>query len=170
VGLELLGRRLGIVGLGRSGSHLARIVRGLGMEVLAVRRASSGDELLDVLGRADFVSLHCPLTQATRGLFDEARLSAMRRGSFLINTARAPIVDRPALEAALDRGHLAGYGADVHWEEPPDPEDPLLERPNVVALPHVAGATRQSLDRIVEVVVDNIGRIERGNEPRYRVA
>lgn len=170
VGVELCGKTLGIVGLGRSGEHLSRIAEAMGMRVLWVRSGSAPDAWDALLRGSDFVSLHCPLTERTRGLFDADAFARMKPGAFLVSCARAPVVDRAALLAALDRGHLAGVGVDVHWVEPPPPDDPFYGRDDVVALPHVGGSTRESFERLVDVVVDNVARVERGEEPRHRVA
>ena len=169
VGRELRGRTLGIVGMGRAGSALADIARGLGMQVLGVSSSSTEDEFHELLAAADAVSLHCPLTPRTRGLIDAQALARMRPGAWLINCARGPIVDRDALIAALERGHLSGVGLDVLWSEPWDPADPLLARPDVVAMPHTAGSTRESFARIAAIVADNIERVRRGQEPLHRV-
>lgn len=169
LGIELRGKALGIVGLGRSGSALADAARGLGMEVLSVRSRDSRAALLAMLARCDVVSLHCPETPATRGMIDAEALAAMKPGALLVNCARGGIVDRAALEAALGSGHLGGVGLDVFWREPWDPADPLLARDDVVALPHVAGSTAESFARIADLVAGNVHRVARGDEPLHRL-
>ncbi|MCA9679280.1 MAG: D-glycerate dehydrogenase, partial [Myxococcales bacterium] len=119
--------------------------------------------------RCDAITLHCPLTDATRGLIDDAALAAMRPGALLINAARGPIVDRAALEAALASGRLGGAGLDVFWDEPWDPTDPLWRHPRVVTLPHVAGSTTEAFDRIAAIVADNVARVRRGEPLQHRV-
>lgn len=170
IGSELRGKTLGIIGLGRSGQRLATVAVALGMKLRSVNSASTKDDLASLFGESDLVSVHCPLTEQTRGLVGEKAISAMKRGSYLINCARGPIVDRTALEGALDSGHLAGYGCDVFWQEPVDPADALLARENVVALPHVGGSTTESFDRLAQLVVDNVQRVLRGEPPEHRLA
>ena len=163
-GTELCGKTLGIVGLGATGRALARVARGLGMEVIGLRqRAAAGDpdaswvggpdELDALLGRADFVSLHVPASAATRGLIDARHLALMKQSAYLINVGRGELVDRPALIEALRQRRIAGAGLDVFWQEPPDPTDPLLAMDNVVATPHLGGVTVEALGRIADRVV-----------------
>jgi phosphoglycerate dehydrogenase-like enzyme len=162
VGAELRGKTLGIVGLGASGRALAGGARGLGMDVIAVRASGrpdplaswvgGPDDLDELLARSDFVSLHLPSTPETRGLMNRARFARMKRSAFLVNVGRGDLVEREALVDALHSG-LAGAGLDVFWQEPPDPEDPLFRLENVVATPHVGGATEESFVRIADRVV-----------------
>jgi phosphoglycerate dehydrogenase-like enzyme len=170
VGFELAGRTLGIVGMGHSGTRLAAIAEGLGMHVLSVRSESGPSALARLLERSDVISLHVPLEDRTRGLIDAAAFARMKPGALLVNCARGGIVDRAALVAALDSGHLGGAGLDVHWAEPADPADPLYTRANVVALPHVAGSTIEAFDGLVDVIIENVARVARGEEPIHRVA
>lgn len=168
-GRELTGRRLGVVGLGATGGRLADAARALGMEVEGVRSRDDRGALLAMLSRADVVSLHCPLTPATRGMIDDEALAAMRPGALLVNVARGAIVDRGALDRALAGGRLGGVGLDVFWEEPWDPADPLFARDDVVALPHVAGSTEESFTRIAAVVARNVRAWLRGEPLAHRV-
>lgn len=170
VGTELRGKVLGLVGRGRSGSRLAVAAEALGMEVVAATSRSSRVELEALLARADVVSLHCPLTPATRHLIDAAALARMKPGAFLVNCARGEIVDRAALEAALASGHLGGVGLDVFWQEPWDPADPLFRRDDVVTLPHVGGSTREAFTRIADLVAENIQRLRTGQPLLHRIA
>jgi phosphoglycerate dehydrogenase-like enzyme len=170
LGIELAGRTLGIIGLGRSGSALADRARALGMTVIALGRGATTTERQAFFAASDAVSIHCPLTAETRGLVDAAALAALRPGAFVINVSRGDVIDREALVAALAADRLGGVGLDVHWHEPPDPADPLYLDPRVVALPHVAGSTVEAFTRIVDVVIDNLDRLERGDELRHRVA
>jgi phosphoglycerate dehydrogenase-like enzyme len=164
VGTELTGKTLGIVGLGASGRALARIGRGIGMEVIGVRKrmtaapvpevswlGGAGD-LAALLERSDYVSLHVPASPETRGLIDASKLSKMKPSAYLINVGRGELVDRAALVDALTQGRIAGAGLDVYWEEPPDPEDPLLQMENVVATPHIGGLTQEALARVADQV------------------
>jgi phosphoglycerate dehydrogenase-like enzyme len=170
VGRELRGRRLGIIGPGRSGSALARAAEGIGMTVATVGSRRTEAEWEAFLRDVDIVSLHCPLTPATRSLLDDRAFALMKPGALVINCARGPVIDRAALERALDRGHLGGAGLDVFWEEPWDPSDPLYRRPDVVTMPHIGGSTEESLQRIAAIVSGNIDRVTRGVELLHRVA
>jgi len=169
IGVELAGRRLGLVGEGRTGGRLRPLAQAIGMEVRAVRSTSTRAELHELLGWADAVSLHCPLAPSTRGLIGAAELAAMKPGAFLVNAARGPIVDRAALDAALDAGRLGGVGLDCFWREPWDPADPLFRRPEVVVLPHVGGSTVESFAGIADIVVENLRRVRAGEPLLHRV-
>jgi phosphoglycerate dehydrogenase-like enzyme len=163
VGTELRGKTLGIVGFGASGQALARIARGFGMEVIAVRRSPVPDanaswvggpaDLDTLLGRADYVSLHVPASVETRGLINGSRLARMKPSAYLVNAGRGELIDRQALLTALRQGQIAGAGLDVFWEEPPDSGDPLFALGNIVATPHVGGVTEEALARIAQRVV-----------------
>lgn len=169
LGIELCGKTLLVVGLGQSGSRVARAAEALGMRVLGARSSTPRAELLAMCTQADVLSVHCPLGPATRGLVDAEVLAALRPGALLVNCARGPIVDRSALEGALRSGHLAGAGLDVYWEEPWDPADPLLGRDDVVTLPHVAGSTEEAFGRIADIVVENVRRVTAGEPLLHRV-
>ena len=155
-GFELGGRTLGIVGLGRTGRRLGDAAAALGMRVEGVRSGDGRGALLSLLARADVVSLHCPLSPATRAMIDDEALAAMKPGALLINVARGGIVDREALERALAAGRLGGVGLDVFWEEPWSPSDALYARDDVMTLPHVAGSTEEAFARIADVVGRNV--------------
>ncbi len=170
VGTELRGKTLGLVGFGQAGRRVAAIARAMGMTVMHVRRSSPPGDLAEMLARSDFVSIHCPLTPGTRGLFGEKAFEAMKPGAMLVNCARGPIIDRAALERALASGRLAGVALDVFWEEPWDPADPLFAREDVIVLPHVGGSTDVAFGRIADIVVANAQRVARGEEPLHRVA
>lgn len=169
IGIELCGRTLGIIGPGRTGIALAERARALGMTVLMLGRGASAEERRAFFAACDAVSIHCPLNAATRGLVGADALAAMRPGAFLVNVSRGGVIDREALLAALARGQLGGVGLDVHWEEPPDPADPLYADPRVVALPHVAGSTREAFARIADVVVENVVRLQRGEPLLHQI-
>jgi phosphoglycerate dehydrogenase-like enzyme len=155
IGADLAGRTLGLIGLGRIGGKVARIGAAFGMDVLAwsqnltaekaeaagARLAASKEELL---ADSDIVSVHVVLSGRTRGLLDAAALRHMRPSAYLINTSRAPIVDRSALIEALERGWIAGAGLDVFDIEPLPADDPLRRLPNVLATPHLGYVTRGS--------------------------
>jgi phosphoglycerate dehydrogenase-like enzyme len=169
VGLELTGRTLGIVGLGRSGARLAEVAGALGMRAEGVRRADGRAGLLALLARADAVSLHCPLDERTRGMIDDEAFATMRPGALLVNVARGGIVDRGALERALAGGRLGGVGLDVFWREPWDARDPLFARDDVVTLPHVAGSTREAFARVGAVLARNARAVLAGEPLVHRV-
>jgi phosphoglycerate dehydrogenase-like enzyme len=169
LGIELHGRTLGIIGMGRTGRALAERAGALGMTVLALDRGASADQRRAFFAACHAVSIHCPLDASTRGLVGAEAFAAMRPGAFVINVARGGVIDREALVAALASGRLGGVGLDVHWEEPPDPADPLYADPRVVALPHVAGSTEEAFSRITDVVIENLGRLARGQTLLHRV-
>ncbi|HMG53408.1 MAG TPA: NAD(P)-dependent oxidoreductase [Kofleriaceae bacterium] len=170
LGIELAGKTLGVIGMGRVGTAVAERARGLGMTVIELGRGATADERTAFFAASDAITIHCPLTPDTRGLIGAAAFAAMRPGALLINVARGGVIDRAALVAALAGDRLGGVGLDVHWEEPPDPADPLYTDPRVVALPHLGGSTVEAFGRIADVVVDNLGRMTRGEPLRHRVA
>jgi phosphoglycerate dehydrogenase-like enzyme len=169
IGVELCGRTLGIIGMGRTGSALAERARALGMHVIALSRGATADERRTFFAACDAVSIHCPLDATTRGLVGAEAFSALRPGAFVVNLARGGVIDRDALLAALASDRLGGVGLDVHWEEPPDPADPLYADRRVVALPHVAGSTEEAFARITDVVIENLARLQRGDHLLHRV-
>jgi D-3-phosphoglycerate dehydrogenase / 2-oxoglutarate reductase len=122
-----------------------------------------------VLPRADFVSLHCPKTPETVGMFNAARLKRMKPSAYLVNTARGGIIDEAALYDALSSGRLAGAGLDVFQQEPPAVPYPLIELPNVIVAPHVAGVTWEAVDRMSEQTARNILSVLDGEPIRQNV-
>jgi phosphoglycerate dehydrogenase-like enzyme len=166
VGTELLGKTLGVVGLGATGRALARMARGIGMRVIAVRRSGGegkdpdadwvgGTGDLDrLLAEADYVSLHLPTTPETRHIIDGRRLAKMKPSACLVNVGRGGLVDRDALLAALRDRRIRGAGLDVYWEEPPDPNDPLFAMDNVVATPHIGGTSEEAMARLADRVAE----------------
>ncbi|MBV9942510.1 MAG: D-glycerate dehydrogenase [Solirubrobacterales bacterium] len=161
LGQAVAGATLGIVGLGRIGSAVARRAFGFNMTVLytgggpgsgAVRRVPL-DRLLE---ESDFVTVHCPLTAATYRLFDAEALGRMRPSAILINTARGPIIDQEALRDALVAGQIGGAALDVTDPEPPPPDDPLLSTPNLIVVPHIGSATRVAREQMAELAVENL--------------
>lgn len=166
---ELRGRVLGIVGWGQLGRAVARIGEAFGMRVLIANRPG-GDpqagrlDLPDLLAQADVLSLHCSLTESTRGLIGERELARMKPDALLINTARGALVDSAALAAALRGGRLGGAGIDVLEKEPPVDGDALLDEsiPNLLVTPHIAWAAREARQRCLEQVADNIRRFLEG--------
>ena len=149
------GATLGIVGMGRIGRAVARRAEGFGMEVLHTSR-SGGMPLDDLLARADFVSLHAPLTPETRHLIDAEALARMKPTAILVNTARGPLVDQAALREALVAGRIAAAALDVTDPEPLPPDDPLLSAPNLLVVPHIGSATHPARERMADLAVDNL--------------
>ena len=173
---ELAGKTFGIVGYGELGQGVARLAEAFDMRVLVAQRpggpAQAGRVPLDeLLPQVDVLTLHCPLTDATRNLIGARELAAMRDDAVLINTARGGIVDEAALVTALRSGTLGGAGFDVLTVEPPRDGNPLLEPgiPNLIVTPHIAWAARESRQRLIDQVAENIERFRAG-DPRNRVA
>ncbi len=158
LGADVGGAVLGIVGDGQIGGAVARRAAGFEMEVLrAGRNERPGRIPLDeLLERSDFVSLHCPLNERTRGLIGAAELERMKPSAILINTARGEIVEGPALRAALESGSIAGAGLDVTSPEPLPADDPLLEAPNLIVLPHIGSGSRTSREAMGRMAAENL--------------
>jgi glyoxylate reductase len=179
LGSEVQTRRLGIVGLGRIGQAVARRAQGFGMDIVyhGRRRAPEAVEhglgarrvpLEELLATSDFISLHCPLTPETRHLIDREALRIVKRGAFLINTARGEVVDEEALIEALETGRLTGAGLDVFVGEPRvNPR--LLALSNVVLAPHAGSATYDTRTRMGQMVVRNLDAFFAGSAPPNRV-
>jgi glyoxylate reductase len=161
LGTGLQGKRLGILGMGRIGSAVARRARAFGMEVIGTRRGEPIDELL---ATSDIVSIHTPLTRETRHLMNRDTLARMKRGAYLINTARGPIVDEAALGDALESGHLRGAGLDV-YEDEPRVSARLAAMPNVVVLPHIGSATEETRSEMARIAATEVARFLR-SEPQ----
>lgn len=176
---EVAGKTVLIVGFGRIGTRTAKRCLGFEMNVLvydpyvpvATIRAAGCEavaELEAALPRADFVTIHCPKNPETVGMFNAARLSRMKRGGYIVNTARGGIIDEPALHEALTTRHLAGAGLDVFAEEPTPVSNPLLKLDSVISSPHMAGVTTKSVAGMARVTAENIlsvldGKPNRGN-------
>jgi glyoxylate reductase len=155
LGGDVAGTTLGIVGWGRIGQAVARRGEGFGMEIIHSSR-SSGLPLEELLERADFVSLHTPLTPDTRHLIGAGQLRRMKPTAYLINTARGGVLDQVALREALEAGEIAGAGLDVTEPEPLPADDPLLSAPNLLVVPHVGSATVRTRSRMADMAVDNL--------------
>jgi lactate dehydrogenase-like 2-hydroxyacid dehydrogenase len=166
---EASGSTLGVVGLGRIGSAVARRARGFDMRVLYTSRAPGETDLGewrsldDLLAESEIVSLHVPLTPETGGLLDARRLALLRDKATLVNTARGEIVDEPALVRELVSGRITA-GLDVFAHEPSVPAE-LLDLPNVVLTPHIGSATRQTREAMTRLMVDNLVAVDRGDPP-----
>ena len=175
IGTDVHGKTLGIIGLGRIGTAVARRAKGFKMKLIysdVTRRKGLENELgmtykeLDgVLSEADYVTIHVPLTETTHHFIGEHQLSTMKKTAFLINTSRGPVVDEDALYRALRDGVIAGAGLDVFEEEPIDPRSPLLELDNVVLTPHIASASRETRTKMAVTAAINLVAVLQGTEP-----
>ncbi|MGE7412951.1 D-2-hydroxyacid dehydrogenase [Methylobacterium tarhaniae] len=172
---ELGGQTLLVIGLGRIGTRIARLAQAFDMRVIGLRRRPlqagdpveavfSPDRLHDALGQADVVALACPLTPETEGMIGEAALAAMKPGALLINVARGRVVDQDALARALAEGRIAGAGLDCFREEPLPPEAPFWRMETVIVTPHSAGETSHYEGRVIDLLLENLGRLRRGEE------
>ncbi|NLT06299.1 MAG: D-glycerate dehydrogenase [Solirubrobacterales bacterium] len=155
LGHDLHRATVGIVGLGRIGQAVKRRVEGFGARVVHSGR-TDGMPVEQLLEEADVVTLHCPLTDATRGLIDEAALRRMGPDAYLVNTARGPVVDTDALRRALEEGWIAGAALDVTDPEPLPADHPLLSAPNLVVAPHLGSASHETRAEMADIAVDNL--------------
>lgn len=170
---ELGGKTLLIIGLGSIGNRLAQLAKAFGLQVIGVKRnpATGGDaadsvhgqaDLKKLLPKADFVALTCPLTKETERIIDADAFSRMKESAYLINTARGRCVDEPAMIKALQEQKIAGAAIDVTAEEPLPATSPLWNFANVLITPHTAGETRQYEDSVIDILVENLNRLWRG--------
>jgi phosphoglycerate dehydrogenase-like enzyme len=173
---ELAGKTIGLVGLGRIGREVTKRARAFDMRVIYhdVFRPSAEQEreigveyreLDALLGEADIVSLHAPLTPETRGLMNDRTLGLMKPAAVLVNTARGPLVDASALARAVRDGKIRAAAIDVFDPEPPPAGLPLYELDSVVLQPHMAGVTAESVLRIIVAALENCRRVARGEDP-----
>lgn len=163
---ELLGRQLTVVGAGSIGQGVGAIGRAFGMEVAMITSRSSAAELEAALRGADVVSLHAPLTPATRGLINRERLGWLKSTAVLVNLARGALVDTNALVEALEEGRLAGAALDVLETEPPGPElEPLLRQPNLILTPHIGWTSRQARCRLVATLAGHLASYRASDRP-----
>ncbi len=179
-GHEIMGKTIGIIGLGRIGKEVAIRAKAFGMETIGfdihwpeefanahgVKRAASVDEVLEA---SDIVSLHTNLTEETRGMIDAAAIARMKKGATVINCGRGELVVSEDIAAALEDGTLGGYGADVLDEEPPDPAHPLLGATNALITPHVGSRTYESVQRQAVMATRNLINMLRGEKPLAQV-
>jgi len=175
LGVELRGKTLGVIGLGRIGLRVAEIGKAFGMKVVYYSRSRNealekelGAEYRDLdtlLQEADVVTIHVPLTKETYHMINEERLRKMKRTAILINTARGAVVDTNALVKALSEGWIAGAGLDVFEEEPLSPNHPLTAFKNVVLTPHIGSATYEARHAMAELVAENLIAFYEGREP-----
>ena len=170
---ELGGKTLVVVGLGRIGLRLAKLAGAFDMRVIGVRRNPEAhphvqeivrpDRLAEVVAQADFVALTCPLTPETEGLIDARILGAMKPSAYLVNVARGKVVDEAALLGALAGGGIAGAGLDCFHDEPLPPDSSFWWMPQVIVTPHSAGETRLYERNVVDILLENLDRLSRGD-------
>jgi len=179
MGLDLEGKTLGLIGVGKIGSAVAARAKGFGMRVIAYDpyvpkeiAEKLGIQLTDfetLLRNSDFISIHVPLTLETRGMIGEKELKQMKKTAYIINTARGPIIQEEALYKALKNGWIAGAGLDVYKKEPPDSDNPLFKLENVVLTPHIAYYTQEAIRRLEMSAVKEAIRILQGQLPKNLV-
>lgn len=168
---ELAGKTLGIVGLGHIGAKVASIAREFGMDIFAFTSKNSIDlpdyiqktTLEGLFGVSDILTLHCPLTPDTHELINARTLARMKRGALLVNTGRGPLVNEADVAEALVSGQLGGYGADVMCSEPPAADNPLFAQPNAFITPHIAWASVEARQRLLNATFDNIRAFQDGH-------
>jgi len=175
LGNDVYGKTLGIIGLGRIGSAVARRAKAFNMRVIyydAFRNEQREKELgveykefKDLLKEADFISIHVPLTPETRHLFNEEAFKTMKRTAYLINTSRGPVVDEKALYKALTEGWIKGAGIDVHEKEPTPKDNPLLTLDNIVVTPHIASASVETRVKMATMAAENLVSVLQGKIP-----
>lgn len=172
-GDELHGKTLGILGMGNIGERVAKLADAFGMNVLYWSRSSknvpySFTTLEDVLQRSDVISLHVPFTKETGTLIGAEQLAMMKRGAFLINTARGALIEKEALIKALDEEKISGYAADVLAEEPPADDDPLVNHPRTLITPHSGSLTASTYRQMCMTTVKNVVAILAGEKPEEK--
>ncbi len=178
VGVDVWGKKLGIVGLGRIGRAVARRGKGFGMAILYHNRSRKEDaeneldarhlDLEELLEQADFVSVHTPLTDETQHLIGPEELEKMKPSAVLVNTSRGPVVDEEALADALANGRIFAAGLDV-YEEEPKVHPKLLELENAVLAPHIGSGSRETRDKMAALAAENIAAVLSGDEPKTPV-
>ncbi|QRR03071.1 D-2-hydroxyacid dehydrogenase [Dyadobacter sandarakinus] len=168
---ELAGKTMGLVGLGDIGSQVARIAQAFGMKTIAYRKdpGKTTDAHIEMVTldalfeNADVISLHCPLTEDTKGMVNAARIQRMKPTGILLNTSRGPLINESDLADALHKGLIRGAGLDVLSAEPPASDNPLLSASNCVITPHVAWATFEARSRLLVMVAANIAHFQKGD-------
>ena len=159
---ELAGKTMGIVGLGNTGMATARIAQAFGLKVIAYTSKTQLPEgmtkvtLDELFQESDILSLHCPLTNETKGLVNRERLNLMKPSAILINTSRGPVVNEADVAEALNQGRIAAFGADVVSVEPIEASNPLLNAKNCFLTPHIAWATKEARQRLIDICVENV--------------
>ena len=178
-GTELKGKTLGLIGIGQIGGRVTNIAKALGMKVCAHDPGLSADDIRalgaqpmtfdNLLAASDYISLHAPHTPATHHMINRKAFTTVKKGAFLINAARGPLVDEAALTRALKSGRLGGAALDVLEGEPPDPDSPIFEAPNIFLTPHIGGSTVECLDTIAGTAGADIARFMQGKRVRHPV-
>lgn len=170
--IELSGKTMGIVGMGRIGQQTAKIAQAFGMKVLAHSRTPKPElmsetlefcDLKTLFRTADVISLHCPLVSETQGIINAAALAMMKENVLIINTARGPLVDEIAMQAALNKEEIGGYACDVVSKEPIEADNPLLDAKNCIITPHIAWATKEARVRLMETAIENLVSYTKGH-------
>ncbi len=176
--IELAGKTLGVVGYGQIGQQVAQIAKAFGMQVLVQTahpekyQQETDLDFVDIdnlFSNSDVISLNCPLTEVTENLVDTAHLARVKQGALLINTGRGQLINEDAVAEALEEGYLGGYASDVLSQEPPAEDNPLLSASNCLLTPHIAWATNEARQRLLDIVVTNIVAFKNG-VPQNRVA
>lgn len=173
---ELAGLRIGIIGLGNIGKRVAQVALAFGMKAYAVTRKSSAELPANIqkttfenaLSTCDIITLHCPLTESTHQMISKTEIEKMRDGMILINTSRGALVNEADIAEALYSGKLRAYGADVMCEEPPSEDNKLLSAPNAFITPHIAWATQEARQRLIDIATQNVRAFIKG-EPENTV-
>lgn len=181
IGSELHGKKLTIIGLGATGIEVAKRARAFGMKIFGITKPpfsrkgldktyyvdniDEPDKLIQYLVESDYVSIHTPLNKETRDMFGEKELGLMKKTAFLINVARAPIVNKNALFDALDQKKILGAAFDVFWEEPPNKDDKLLQFENFILTSHIAGWTSEAIESTIRIISNNLLRTVNGQNP-----
>lgn len=168
---ELDGKMFGVIGFGKIGKRVCEIANAFGMKTLAFTPSGKKDgvenvvftDMDTVLKSADFISVHCPLTEKTKGLINKEFISKMKKNAYIINTARGPVANEKDVAEALKNGTLAGYGTDVLSTEPPALDNPLLNAPNCLITPHIAWAAYETRLRLMGILEENIKAYLSGN-------
>lgn len=173
-GFDLKGKTVGIVGTGAIGIATAKLFKAFGCKLIAWSRSEKPDfinlggsycsGLRELFSQADLISLHLPLNNQTRGIIDYEVMAAMKPGAFLINTARGPVIDEPALIKILKEEKIAGAALDVFDKEPPEPDNELLQLNNVILTPHIAYNTKEALQRRAVITAKNISDFNKGKK------
>jgi len=178
-GSELKGKTLGLVGVGQIGARVTRIAKAFGMKVCAHDPGLTAKDIRDrgarpmkfeaLLAASDFVSLHAPHIPATHHIIGRRAIAMMKKGAFLVNAARGPLVDELALARALKNNRIGGAALDVLEGEPPDPKSPIFDAPNIILTPHMAGSTRECLDAIARTAAQDMARALLGKRVKFPV-
>jgi len=171
---ELSGKTVGLIGIGNIGRKAAGMLRAFGARIVYsdIAKLSPAEESQlgvsflpqsELLRKSDIVSLHCALTESTRGMIGKEEIASMKRGAIIVNTSRGPLIDQPSLVSALESGHLKAAGLDAFAKEPIESDHPLLSMPNVILTPHVGGVTYESFASMMREAMANIKAFEEGD-------